>query len=76
MIQVNKNGNLEFNTKQDLIDYVLSDDCDFEKISSSGFRVEYCPDETERKMYVTIYDRNNDPILVWCCEDKEATTIF
>ena len=69
---INERGNLEFNTKQDLIDYVLSDNCDFEAISSLGYRVEYYPDETERKMHITVYDQNDDPMIAWCCEDQEA----
>ena len=74
MIHLNERGNLEFDTKQDLIDYVLSDHCDFEAINSSDspYYYDYYPDESVRKMYITVYDQNNDPVIEWCCEDQTA----
>ena len=74
MIRVNANGNLEFDTKQDLIDYVLSDHCDFSAIDSSEGNNYYCedyPDETERKYYITVMD-GDEPVIEWCCEDQAA----
>lgn len=74
MIHLNERGNLEFDTKQDLIDYVLSEHCCFDQIDSSENNQYWCshyPDESVRKYYITVMD-GDEPVIEWCCEDQTA----